>query len=39
VIPSHYRTFGLLAQDAKALAAALPGVKVIEPQVLVGIEV
>ncbi len=39
VIPSHYRTFGLLAQDAKALAAALPGVQVIEPQVLTAIEI
>lgn len=34
VIPSHYRTFGLLAQDAHLLRAALPGVEVIEPQVL-----
>lgn len=34
VIPSHYRTFGLLAQDAELLRAALPGVEVIEPQVL-----
>ena len=34
VIPCHYRTFGLLAQDAGVLAAALPGVQVIEPQVM-----
>ena len=34
VIPCHYRTFPLLAQDAGELAAALPGVRVIEPQVL-----
>ncbi len=34
VIPCHYRTFGLLAQDAGVLVAALPGVQVIEPQVL-----
>ena len=34
VIPGHYRTFPLLAQDAKELAAGLPGVDVIEPQVL-----
>ncbi|MFT4149382.1 MAG: metal-dependent hydrolase [Paracoccaceae bacterium] len=34
IIPSHYRTFGLLAQDAHLLREALPGVEVIEPQVL-----
>jgi len=34
VIPCHYRTFGLLEQSAKALAAGLPGVDVIEPQVM-----
>ncbi len=34
VIPCHYRTFGLLAQDAGVLVAALPGVQVIEPQVM-----
>ena len=34
VIPCHYRTFPLLAQDAKVLIDGLPGVKVIEPQVL-----
>jgi L-ascorbate metabolism protein UlaG (beta-lactamase superfamily) len=34
VIPCHYRTFPLLAQDASVLAAGLPGVRVIEPQVL-----
>ncbi len=34
VIPCHYRTFGLLAQDASVLAAGLPGVRVIEPQVM-----
>lgn len=38
VIPCHYRTFPLLAQDADELAAALPGVNVIEPQVLEPIE-
>lgn len=38
VIPCHYRTFPLLAQDATELAAALPGVRVIEPEVLVPIE-
>ena len=34
VIPCHYRTFGLLAQDASVLVAALPGVQVIEPQIM-----
>ncbi|WP_372612779.1 metal-dependent hydrolase [Aquicoccus sp.] len=34
VIPGHYRTFPLLEQDASDLAAGLPGVNVIEPQVL-----
>lgn len=35
VIPCHYRTFPLLAQNADVLQAGLPGVTVIEPQVLV----
>jgi L-ascorbate metabolism protein UlaG (beta-lactamase superfamily) len=34
VIPSHYRTFGLLAQDAEVLKAGLPGVRVMEPEVM-----
>ena len=34
VIPCHYRTFPLLEQDASVLAAGLPGVDVIEPEVL-----
>ena len=34
VIPCHYRTFPILAQSAQELADALPGVNVIEPQVL-----
>ncbi len=34
VIPSHYRTFPLLAQSAEELATALPDVEVIEPEVL-----
>jgi L-ascorbate metabolism protein UlaG (beta-lactamase superfamily) len=34
VIPCHYRTFPALEQSAEALAAALPGVSVIEPQVM-----
>ncbi|MCR8726708.1 metal-dependent hydrolase [Frigidibacter sp. ROC022] len=39
VIPCHYRTFPILEQDAGELAAALPGVAVIEPQVLEPIEI
>jgi len=35
VIPGHYRTFPLLEQSADKLKAALPGVDVIEPEVLV----
>ncbi|MFO1209300.1 MAG: metal-dependent hydrolase [Amaricoccus sp.] len=38
VIPCHYRTFGLLEQSADELAAMLPGVRVIEPQILEPIE-
>ena len=34
VIPCHYRTFPALAQNAEVLVAGLPGVTVIEPQVL-----
>lgn len=34
VIPCHYRTFPLLAQDAKILIDRLLGVDVIEPQIL-----
>ena len=34
VIPCHYRTFPLLEQNADALKAGLPGVTVIEPQVM-----
>lgn len=37
VIPCHYRTFPALAQDAAELKAGLPGVNVIEPEVLVPI--
>ena len=39
VIPCHYRTFDLLEQSAQVLADGLPGVQVIEPQVLEAIEV
>lgn len=38
VIPCHYRTFPLLEQSAEAMVAALPGVDVIEPEVLVAVE-
>lgn len=34
VIPCHYRTFPALEQSAEALVRGLPGVKVIEPQVM-----
>lgn len=37
VIPCHYRTFSALAQDATDLVAGLPGVEVVEPEVLVPI--
>lgn len=39
VIPCHYRTFPPLEQSAKALADALPGVRVIEPEVMNAIKV
>ena len=39
VIPCHYRTFPALEQSADKLAAGLPGVSVIEPQVLEAIEI
>ena len=34
VIPCHYKTFELLEQSADVLKAGLPGVNVIEPQVM-----
>lgn len=37
VIPCHYRTFPILEQSAAPLIAGLPGVKVVEPEVLVPI--
>lgn len=37
VVPCHYKTFPLLAQDAEPLKAGLPGVNVIEPEVMVAI--
>ena len=39
VIPCHYRTFPILEQSAEELAAALPGVDVIEPEVMQAIEI
>lgn len=38
VIPCHYKTFPLLEQSAEALKTALPGVEVIEPEILKAIE-
>ena len=34
VIPCHYKTFPLLEQSAQALVDGLPGVRVIEPEVM-----
>ncbi len=34
VIPCHYRTFPVLETSAKVLKEGLPGVEVIEPEVL-----
>ncbi|MDU8945382.1 metal-dependent hydrolase [Ovoidimarina sediminis] len=39
VIPCHYKTFPLLAQDAEELRSGLPGVDVREPEVLVPIAI
>ena len=38
VIPCHYKTFPLLEQSAEALQAGLPGVTVIEPEVMKAID-
>lgn len=38
VIPCHYKTFPILEQSAQALKDGLPGVKVIEPEILDPIE-
>lgn len=38
IIPCHYRTFPLLEQSAQVLIDSLPGVKVVEPQVMHTIE-
>jgi L-ascorbate metabolism protein UlaG (beta-lactamase superfamily) len=37
VIPCHYRTFPLLAQNADLMKAELSDAKVIEPEVMVAI--
>lgn len=39
VIPCHYRTFPLLEQSADTLISGLPGVNVIEPQVMQAITI
>jgi L-ascorbate metabolism protein UlaG (beta-lactamase superfamily) len=39
VIPCHYKTFPLLEQSAEELVAALPGVDVVEPEVMTPIEI
>lgn len=39
VIPCHYKTFPILAQSADALVEGLPGINVIEPEVLKAIEI
>jgi L-ascorbate metabolism protein UlaG (beta-lactamase superfamily) len=39
VIPCHYRTFPILAQSADDLKAGLPGVNVVEPEVMQAIVV
>ncbi|MEO0485836.1 MAG: metal-dependent hydrolase [Pseudomonadota bacterium] len=38
VIPQHYKTFPALEQSADALVAALPGVTVIAPEVMVALD-
>ena len=38
IIPCHYRTFPLLAQDAEELKAGLPDVSVREPEVMVAMD-
>lgn len=38
LVPCHYKTFPVLEQSAQVLVEALPGVRVIEPEVLVPIE-
>ncbi|MEJ6391300.1 metal-dependent hydrolase [Gymnodinialimonas ulvae] len=38
VIPVHYKTFPLLEQSAEPLRAALPGVRVLDPDVMEAVE-
>lgn len=38
VIPCHYKTFDALEQDASVMVQALPGVQVIEPQIMKAID-
>lgn len=38
LVPCHYKTFPILEQSAQVLVEALPGVRVIEPEVLMPIE-
>ena len=38
VIPCHYKTFPLLAQDAAPLREALPDVEVLTPEVMEMVE-
>ena len=38
VVPCHYKTFPLLEQSAEALKEGLPGVQVVEPEVMTAIE-
>lgn len=39
VIPSHYKTFPVLAQSVEPMRAALPGVRVVEADILVPFDV
>jgi len=39
VIPCHYKTFPILEQSAEVLKKGLPGVDVIEPEVMTAIEI
>ncbi|MGX0877633.1 L-ascorbate metabolism protein UlaG (beta-lactamase superfamily) [Roseovarius sp. MBR-154] len=39
VIPCHYKTFPILEQSAEELVKALPGVNVIEPEVMTAISI
>jgi len=39
VIPCHYKTFPILEQSAEELVKTLPGVDVIEPEVMTAITI